>query len=84
MKKYVKPDLTYENFELSQHIANCGIEVNEGDTTNCNPTLDEGSWPGLGGTQVFGEGKECAMDIDTIEVYCYTVGTSEAGKLFNS
>ena len=24
MKKYVKPEIYYENFELSQHIADCG------------------------------------------------------------
>lgn len=84
MKKYVKPDLTYENFELSQHIAACGIDVNLGDTNSCNPTLDDEFWLELGGTQVFGEGKTCDTDIGVIEVYCYTVGTNEAGKLFNS
>ena len=33
---------------------------------------------------VFGEGKVCVNDIGIIEAYCYTVGTTEAGKLFNS
>ncbi len=42
MKKYVKPELYYENFELSQHIAACGIDVNfsSGTDYSCNPKLD--------------------------------------------
>lgn len=85
MKKYVKPELFYENFELSQHIAACGIDV---DLTNATQdtcaTLDKDFWPGLGGTTVFQENTSCAIAISNIEVYCYTVGTSEAGRTFTS
>ena len=85
MQKYVKPELFYESFELSQHIAACGIDVNYANKIDCTPTLDGDFWTGLGGTQVFGDGKTCTtLDISAIEVYCYTVGTSEAGRLFNS
>ena len=28
MKNYVKPELFYERYELSQHIADCAWEVN--------------------------------------------------------
>ena len=85
MKKYVKPELYYENFELSQHIAACGIDVNLGDTVNCTPTLDNDFWPGLGGVVVFDSKKgTCSLDISDIDVYCYTVGTNEAGRTFNS
>ncbi len=83
MKKYVKPELYYENFELSQHIAACGIDVNHANKTECNPTLDGDFWGGLT-LGVFGEGRTCEMDVANIDVYCYTVGTSEAGRLFNS
>lgn len=83
MKQYVKPDLYYENFELSQHIAACGIDVNYGDTKSCTPTLDGTFWPGLGGTNVF-EAGNCGMDISAIDVYCYTTGSNEAGRTFNS
>lgn len=85
MKKYVKPELYYENFELSQHIAACGIDVNHDDTTSCNPTLDGSFWEGLDRVGVFSDGRaDCSMDISAIEDYCYTVGTSEAGRTFNS
>ena len=88
MKEYVKPDLFYESFELSQHIAACGIDVNFENTTKCQPTLDQDEtdlWPGLGGTTVFADGEDrCAIKTKDIEVYCYTVGTSEAGRTFNS
>ncbi|MGM9637442.1 MAG: hypothetical protein ACI3YK_05580 [Eubacteriales bacterium] len=83
MKPYVKPTLLYESIELSQHIAACGIDVNHGDTTSCTPTLDPNFWGGLALT-VFGDGRSCDMTPDAIEVYCYTVGTSEAGRTFNS
>lgn len=83
MKKYVKPELFFESFELSQSIAACGIDVNLNDEYACNPTLDGEFWPGLGGTQVFSADR-CASDIGNFEVYCHTVGSSEAGRLFNS
>lgn len=84
MKKYVKPELFYESFELSQHIAACGIDVNYADTGSCTPTLDPDFWGGMEDT-VFNSGRDdCSMDISVIEVYCYTAGTSEAGRTFNS
>lgn len=84
MKKYVKPELYYENFELSQHIAACGIDVNHDDTAKCTPSLDPEFWGGMENT-VFNSGRtDCSMDISAIDVYCYTVGTSEAGRTFNS
>lgn len=82
MKEYVKPELYCESFELSQHIAACGIDVPSTTKEEC-AQLDEGFWPGLGGQRVFNEGN-CAIDINSIEVYCYTYGTTEAGRLFNS
>lgn len=81
MKPYVKPELFYESFELSQHIAVCGIDVNSAVDT-CAQILDEEFWPGLGGSRVFDT--NCDVDTEVIDVYCYTAGTNEAGKLFNS
>lgn len=84
MKKYVKPELYYENFELSQHIAACGIDVKFANETDCQPRLDPNFWYNLNDT-VFNSGESrCATSVDAIDVYCYTVGTNEAGKLFNS
>lgn len=86
MKKYVKPELFFESFELSQSIAACGIDVNFTSVTdaNCQPTLDLVMWKEIGGTQVFYENEGCKSDISIIDVYCHTSGTSEAGRLFNS
>lgn len=85
MKEYVKPELYCESFELSQHIAACGIDVNHGDTSSCNPTTDPDFWYET--TPVFNAEKVgCQLNVDNgdIEAYCYTYGTSEAGRLFNS
>lgn len=79
MKAYVKPELFYERYELSQHIATCGIDVNHDDENSCSPLLDGDFWPGLGGTVVLQEG--CGVQP---EVYCYTTGTDVQGRLFNS
>lgn len=83
MKKYVKPELFFESFELSQSIAACGIDVHYGDTSSCTPSLDPEFWGGLALT-VFSAERSCDMTPDAIDVYCYTVGTSEAGRTFNS
>lgn len=83
MKKYVKPELFFESFELSQSIAACGIDVNLGDTNSCTPSLDPDFWEGLDLT-VFSAERSCDITPDAIEVYCYTYGTSEAGRSFNS
>lgn len=82
-KSYVKPELFYESFVLSQSIAACGIDVNQADTGTCKPTLDPDFWGGLK-LSVFNSERACDTTPDAIEVYCYTVGTSEAGRLFNS
>lgn len=83
-KSYVKPELFYESFVLSQSIAACGIDVNFENTDKCAPQLDPAFWNGMSDT-VFNNGRTgCSMDISAIDVYCYTVGTSEAGRTFNS
>lgn len=85
MRPYVKPELYCETFELSQHIAACGIDVNFAKVTeaDCQPKLDPEFWGGMNDA-VFNSSEGCSMDIGVIEVYCYTTGTTEAGKLFNS
>lgn len=83
MRSYVKPELYCETFELSQHIATCGIDVLQANTNECNAQLDSDFW-GMNDT-VFNAGEpNCTIDIGVIDVYCHTSGTSEAGKLFAS
>lgn len=83
MKKYVKPELFFESFELSQSIAACGIDVNYADEHACAPTTDPDFWSFK--VNVFSdENGNCAQSAEKLEGYCYTYGTNEAGRLFNS
>lgn len=41
MKKYVKPELFYERFELSQHIADCDWELTNSTKDTCSAEADE-------------------------------------------
>ena len=84
MKKYVKPDLYFESFQLNQHIAACGYDYNGTFTTPkeaCSFKGDEtfGNLPG----QYFLEGVEhCVMQV---ERYCYHNSTDEETiKIYNS
>lgn len=84
MKKYVKPELFYESFELSQHIAACGIHMGFKGVEDCkdHSHLNSDLWGGLE-FHVFDD-STCEIATNTIEAYCYTVGTMEAGRTFNS
>lgn len=82
MKKYVKPDLVYENFELSQSIANCSAALNH---TEDSCTLDSSEAPGLflgSGETVFTEGN-CTYTKEILEDYCYWTGGS-SNNIFTS
>ena len=83
MKKYVKPDLYFESFQLNQHIAACGYDYNGTQTTPEVCTFDGdkdfGNYPG----QYFLEGaKHCVIQVDR---YCYHNSTDEETmKIYNS
>ena len=81
MKKYVKPDLCYESFELSQNIANCGLALNHTENT-CKLAI--------GPTILFANANnECnmkAVDGDITkngEYYCYWTGDA-SDNIFTS
>lgn len=40
MKKYVKPELFYEHYELSQHIADCAWELTNSTEDTCSAEAD--------------------------------------------
>jgi len=71
MKKYVKPELFYEQFELSTHIANCIFEaVNSAEPGACAFVGDADSdWPNY---VIFTSGTE-GCELET-EVACYYTG----------
>ena len=77
MKKYVKPELFYERYELSQHIADCAWELTSAKPEDCAAVGDE---------KLFGEGYPDLLFTDTAgsctlldkdyEDFCYQAGTS--------
>lgn len=77
MKKYVKPELFYEHFELSTHIANCIFEpYNSGEPGACEFKGDSDSdWPDM---HIF----KANCEWDT-EVVCYYTG-GNGMSTFNS
>lgn len=79
MKTYVKPELFYERYELSQHIANCDVVLQSGDVTSCHGIADEGL--NLNGLLLFTAKPTCST---ITEVYCETNSSSDAGVTFMS
>ena len=83
MKKYVKPDLYFESFQLTQHIAACGYDYmgTLEEAKNCTFVGDEdmGNVPGI----YFLDSKYgCETVVDR---YCYTNGTdNEQIRIYNS
>lgn len=53
MKKYVKPELFFEQFELSQHIADCAWELKNPTKNTCSATADPNLLPGFDGMNLF-------------------------------
>lgn len=76
MKTYVKPDLYYENFELSHNVASCSsLYKNDANHSNGNScTLDAGA-----GIIVFFDA--CTSQGynvgDVFEEYCYQTGSDD-------
>lgn len=68
MKKYVKPELYYERFELTQTIADCAWEVQLNGSYDCVAKGD--AKYGLSGKILFTEDRHC----NTYE-YCYMAST---------
>lgn len=78
MKKYVKPDVAFEGFELSQHIAGgCSILMNHSDINNCeNTTTGDGENWFLPTTGFFAEG---SCDLTNNLPICYYNGADGVG-----
>lgn len=81
MKKYVKPELFYERYELSQHIADCQWEMNLKNENECIAESDPEAWGGQY-TTLFTDYDRCE-NIDW-ENYCYQTGNSGDIKVFIS
>ena len=82
MKAYVKPELFYERYELSKHIAACAWDLNQADKETCS-ALSDTEWGGDGVTTLFTATATCNLDENNYESFCYTNGSSGM-NVFNS
>lgn len=72
MKAYVKPELFYERYELSQHIADCAWEMQLANKDNCVADPDPAKLPGM--PTLFTSKLNCTLTEDNYEGYCYMPG----------
>lgn len=70
MKKYVKPDVVFEGFELSRHIAGtCGVIINLSTVNTCHSV--EGGTLDMDAVGLFMPGTTCTVDGTGFDAYCY-------------
>ena len=72
MKKYVKPAIFLESFELTQHIAgNCEFVMNATADGACKATLIDGKTAGApAGLTIFNSGN-CFATPQQYDIFCY-------------
>ena len=79
MKKYVKPELFYERYELSQHIADCAWELKFASGA-CKAYADQEKMLGVNYTLFTSKiGCDAKTDVgeDSYQDYCYQNGASQ-------
>ncbi|MCQ2492826.1 MAG: hypothetical protein MJ087_07300 [Lachnospiraceae bacterium] len=80
MKTYVKPDVYYEDFELSTHVATCALDMPESKKVEeCYAEFDKDSEM-AGDYKLFANSGICEIEWQD---YCYHTGTSD-WNIFNS
>lgn len=81
MKKYEKPMVVFERFELSHNVANCSAVLNHGEAdTNCYVDNIDGIKFGY---TVYTAGENCTYGPEKWENYCKFTGT-EIYNVFTS
>lgn len=75
MKTYVKPELFFESFELSQHIAGCNLTLLDKDVGACEAM---GVIEGIQGDSWFISKDPCTT---VVEAYCYTNGSMNVATI---
>lgn len=86
MKKYVKPELFLEEFELSQSVAACGWDMSLQDVNNCSEgAVGDTSFGNQAEWVIYTQGRDvCTVQFDP-ETYCYEVpGSVDAFRIFRS
>ncbi len=77
MKKYVKPEVFIEKFELNQHIADCAWELKNSTQNTCSAQADPNIIPGLDNLFMsFDNG--CVFTPEIYGDYCYQNGLPHA------
>lgn len=82
MKKYAKPVIIFENFELNHSIANCSPAMNHS-VNSCDYDNDELFGLLEEGETVFSLGT-CTYTTDILEDFCMQTGTDKVYNLFTS
>ena len=78
MKKYIKPELFYEQYELSQHIADCAWELTNSTKDACSAQADPDYLPGFKNL-FMNESSGCELiPGKNYEDYCYHDGAQGA------
>lgn len=85
MKKYVKPEMFYEHFELTQHIADCAWELTNSTKDTCSAQADPDYIPHLVDRNLFmSEGAGCMLiPGQNYEDVCYH-GSVQGANVFAS
>lgn len=82
MKKYVKPEIFFEQYELSQHVAACAFDLDE--RTLNNKTCAFKGDPSYG----YPENMVIYITNDACDVsgeaFCYQAGGTDGFNTFNS
>lgn len=88
MKKYVKPDIYFESFQLTQHIAACGWDLNMATVESCtsdgdnqNVYSDNNIFAGAYGPAFVERNVACKMKTEN---YCYTPPSDDMIAVFAS
>ena len=71
-RSYVKPELAYESFELSQSIAACAVTLAHAAVETCALNADNPGFEFMAG--YFAAPGVCTIVETSAEIYCYTNG----------
>lgn len=85
MKKYVKPALIVERYELSQSIAACAWDLDFDSNQSCQAIPDKDFFGSSYNGTMFTEQPRCTYVFDEgYEDYCYQNGGSSPFSVFRS
>lgn len=80
-KKYEKPQVYMEKFELSHNVAVCDYKLGAADEKHCTIIKDNCPDDGADFTGGFKTKEDCTT---VVSIYCYTNGAEGLPKLFQS